>query len=583
MGHPLPDPKRVPYDLRRRLRDELTARRKQALRDPMPAILSGSVEQTLDDLLYLVDPMAFRHAAGELRSQLRSAFPNAAHDEQQHILQFAAELAMRLNSLLPAWNLSNAGIHTEALSPTEISAIAKDFGVLASDLAQPASAVAERLLSVWHRETAARFRAEAAEDAESEARAFVGPSVPHYIDAVGDAINSSNLRRIAELRWAGSTRSEISNDYAAFLAYTLLLGASFVTCNPPLVDLAWKAEPETWDPVVDRVIASHPDADADGLARTVTLEIVLANMRHLRPIFLLTEGRMGFVSLQVNPGRHDDAASMIDDARAIHRELRDRLAGNVPNVVFKLPGTGAGLEACAALVSEAIGVNITVNFGLFQHLAFAETIRHGSALLGVLSHMSGRLAFPVREELLGKLDELGKLGITETQARLAAAWSGVAVLKRLHRNLDARGIDLARVRPLIASLRVYTHAGLPSPIPDITEAVGTGIITVFPNVRRAFDRLPTVSLDGHRIESPVPDEVLNVLQHSEIFKQAYWLGPLAAPGETDAPELRPERVLALEDRTATAGWTPAANTLDEFCKAYDSFAERIQARRPRPA
>jgi hypothetical protein len=52
--------------------------------------------------------------------------------------------------------------------------------------------------------------------------------------------------------------------------------------------------------------------------------------------------------------------------------------------------------------------------------------------------MSGRLAFPVRDELLGKLGELGRHGIDEAQARLAASWSGIIVLKRLHQLLNAR-------------------------------------------------------------------------------------------------------------------------------------------------
>jgi hypothetical protein len=71
------------------------------------------------------------------------------------------------------------------------------------------------------------------------------------------------------------------------------------------------------------------------------------------------------------------------------------------------------------------------------------------------------------------------------------------------------------------------------------------------------------------------------LAHSELFKQAYWLGPLAAAGEADPPELRPAHPLALASRSATSAWTPVANTLNEFCKAYDSFVDRIQARRPR--
>jgi hypothetical protein len=161
-----------------------------------------------------------------------------------------------------------------------------------------------------------------------------------------------------------------------------------------------------------------------------------------------------------------------------------------------------------------------------------------------------------------------------------AAWSGVAVLDGSLRPRQP-GRRPECVKPLIASLRVYTgegYAGLPGPMPDITEILGTGIITVFPNVRRAFDRLPTVPLDGVRIDAPVPEEVFNSLRHSEIFKQAYRLGPLATGGETDTPELRPSHPLSVSDARATAEWTPVANTLDEFCKAYDSFTDYIQAR-----
>ncbi|MCJ7677961.1 MAG: hypothetical protein MUO35_09600, partial [Anaerolineales bacterium] len=532
---------------------------------------------------YFTDPPEFRRAAAELAPRMQAAFAPATLDEQRHMLLFCAELAIRLSSLIPAWNLSNIAANPNALSPNEIDDIAKDFKGLVSDLAQQPTATTKSLLDTWRRETAARFRAESAEDPAAEAAALVGGSVIDYVESVGDSVETSNLRRIAVLRESGATRTEISNDYAAFLPYTLLLGASFVTCNPPLVDLAWKAEPAQWDPIIDRLVAAQPQADGNSLARSVTLEIVLANMRRLRPIFLLTEGRMGCVSLQVNPKRHDDAESMLQDAAAIYAEFERRLEGGIPNVVFKLPGTHAGLIACRALTAAGIGVTITVNFGLFQHLPFASAIADGSAIFSTLAHMSGRLAFPVRDELLGKLGQLTGLGITEGQARIAAAWSGVAVLKRLHRCLVRQGIDLSRVKPLIASLRVYTdaaYAGLPSPIPDITEVLGTGILTVFPNVRRAFDRLPTVPLDGDRIEAPVPAEVFDVLRHSEIFKQAYCLGPLAA-GEPEPADLRPAHPLSLDDRTATASWTPVANTLDEFCKAYDPFVDRIQARRPR--
>jgi hypothetical protein len=194
--------------------------------------------------------------------------------------------------------------------------------------------------------------------------------------------------------------------------------------------------------------------------------------------------------------------------------------------------------------------------------------------------MSGRLAFPVRDELLGKLSDLTRHGIDEGKAREAAAWSGIIVLKRLHQLLGARGYDLARVKPLIASMRVYegdAYRGLPSPIPDISEAVGTGILTVFPNVRRAYDRLAELPINGRQIEAPAPERMLPILAHSEIFRQAYYLN-LPGWGD-DGPEMAPDRALKLEDEAATADWLPVRNTLAEFCKAYDVFVERIEGRR----
>ena len=98
---------------------------------------------------------------------------------------------------------------------------------------------------------------------------------------------------------------------------------------------------------------------------------------------------MGYVSLQVNPKIHDDPTTMIADIKSLYRELSDRLANGVPNVVFKLPATQAGLEACKHITELGIGVNITVNFAMFQQLPFAEAIQNGKALASYLTEMPG--------------------------------------------------------------------------------------------------------------------------------------------------------------------------------------------------
>jgi Transaldolase/Fructose-6-phosphate aldolase len=547
----------------------------------LQAILQGQVESVIDELLFFTPPSALAAILEPLERSILAGFPTATPREQASQLEFAVALATRMGSHLPRWNLADAARHGQsAFSLQQVNALARRTRGLALDLAGKQPQIAESLLQRFAAEAAVRFKAEAVPDPEAASRQWVGSTMEYYLDHFRQAVESSNLRRIADLRADNQTRSEISNDYAAFLPYTLHLGASFVTCNPPLVDIAWQADVERWNAVADRLIAETPQANGEELARRMTLEVVLSNMLQLRPIFLLTSGQTGCVSLQVNPKRHDDAQSMIGDANAIYAELRDRLGGSVPNVVFKLPATRAGLRACEALTSEGIGVNITVNFGLFQHLRFAEVIARGQSVFSVLSHMSGRLAFPVRDELLGKLGELAGFGIDEARARRAAAWSGVIVLKRLHQLLIAKGYDLSRVKPLIASMRVYegdAYAGLPCPIPDISEVIGTGILTVFPNVRRAFDGLTGIALHANQIEDPVPDEVLPVLAHSELFRQAYYVSDPAWADDGEA--LRPARVLDLDDEAATAEWLPVRNTLNEFCKAYDVFVERIEGRR----
>jgi len=551
----------------------------------MNLINRGSEQKAIEDLLFFSSPTDFSSILQSLQREIRDVFSVADEEDQERYLRFVVDLVLSLRSFLPRWNLQNKDRYREAaLTDAQIKTEMDRLQALATELAALAPVVAEDCLNRWRAEAVARLKAESASNPEDEAKALIGSSVREYVDNLSRELASSNVRRIADMQTAGQTLTEFSNDYAAFLKYAMYLGASFVTCNPPLVDLAWVADPERWNPVVDGIIADHPGADADALARLVTMEIVLDNMRLLRPIFLLNEGQLGCVCLQVNPRKHDDAGAMIADALFLYDSLQSRLDGGVPNVVFKLPGTKAGLEACRALTERGIGVTITVNFGLFQHLSFAQAIHEGQAIFACLVEMNGRLAYPVRDELLAKRDQLAAHGIDEAKAREAAAWSGVAVLKRLHQLLRARGYDLSRIKPLVASLRIYRGEGydtLPSAFPDITEVMGASIISVFPNIRHAFDSEPEIALDPQRIESPVPEDILDILTHSEIFKQAYYVAD-GKGMEAGDDRFRPDYELTLEDETGTATWSPVHNTLTEFCNSYDAFVQRILERKRSP-
>jgi hypothetical protein len=571
---------------RESLKAEIALARKQresfSQTDLSSLVDRGVVQEVLDNLIFFTAPDDFLACADTLLQDLKTAFETVDTERQRCRLRFLTDLTLSLLSFLPRWNLQNTDLYGEtAFTEGQVQAVANKVQALVTELEAKAPAVTQGLLNEWRSETTARLEAEDAVDPEAEALALVGGSIDEYITNVSFAIADSQLRKIAEMRAAGETRTEFANDYAAFLQYAMYLGASFVTCNPPLVDVVWATFPERWDQVVDEIIANHPGASDDELARLVTLEVVLDNMRLLRPVFLLTDGQMGCVCFQVNPHNHGDAQAMIADAVFVYEELRERFAGEVPNIVFKLPGTKAGLEACSALTGRGIGVTITVNFGMFQHIPFAKVIKDGQSIYSNLVEMNGRLAFPVRDELLGKLEELAEQGINEAQAREAAAWSGVAVIKRAQSLLEGQGYDLDHVKTLVASLRIYEgedYTDLPSAFPDITEIIGTSILSVFPNVRRAFDAQNGVQLAPLQIERSVPEHVLQALTHSEIFKQAYYVADRDWVSDDD-DHFRPDYELSLDDEQGTASWKPVHDTLSSFSDSYDKTIERIQGRR----
>jgi len=565
--------------MRQQIANELRAERRLSPEDVEGMIESGEPEAAAHRILFYASPMDFAPALSAVRQRLVTRFAGASDKHKGACIAFLSELVVSLQSLLVNWNLTNASLHGERILQSGICKAEALACLQAIDECEAAAPhVARAILVQWRKEARARFVAQGSKQPDVDTEQLMGRSIGAYLRNLVRSVESSHLRRVAEMRVSGSTQTELGNDYAAFLKYTMYLGASFVTTNPVLVDVAWTANPEYWDPVMVQIVSENPQAEGEELARLATLEVVWANMRLLRPVFLLTNGDMGCVSLQVNPKRHGEAEAMIADAQNIYAALTERLGGNVPNVVFKLPGTLAGLAACRALTKQGIGVNITVNFGLFQLLRFAEVIQEGQAIFSVLSEMNGRLAYPVRDELLAKLPDLKAQGIEEADAREAAAWSGVAVLKKLQRLMRVKGYDIGRIRPLVASLRIYREGAgydrLPSAYPDITETLGVPILTVFPDVRHAFDLEPCMELRGTSVDEPVPERVLSVLSHSEIFRQAYYVA-YRKWVEAEDERFRPHVPLALEDVDAVAQWEPVRATLGQFAQSYDHFLSRL--------
>jgi len=111
----------------------------------------------------------------------------------------------------------------------------------------------------------------------------------------------------------------------------------------------------------DHVIARRDGASAEDLYLTLAIEDAQVAADLLRPVYEGTDGRDGFVSLEISPYLAHDTPDTVEEARM----LWGRLAR--PNVLIRIPSTVAGIAAIRTLVEEGVNVNATLVFGRFRY------------------------------------------------------------------------------------------------------------------------------------------------------------------------------------------------------------------------
>ena len=85
-----------------------------------------------------------------------------------------------------------------------------------------------------------------------------------------------------------------------------------------------------------------------------------------RSVYDSTDGKDGYVSLEVNPHLAHDTLGTIEEARRLWAAL------SRPNVLIKVPATVEGLIAIHQLISEGININVTLLFGLPRYRQVAQ-------------------------------------------------------------------------------------------------------------------------------------------------------------------------------------------------------------------
>ena len=131
----------------------------------------------------------------------------------------------------------------------------------------------------------------------------------------------------------------------------------------------------------------------------------------LLPVFESSEGRDGFVSLEVSPRLADDTGATVEEGL--------RLAGLVGrrNLMIKVPGTAAGIPAVEQLISEGVNVNVTLLFAQKNYEQVAQAYIDGVDKLVAKGGNAGEIA-SVASFFVSRIDSLADDLIGE---RIAAA------------------------------------------------------------------------------------------------------------------------------------------------------------------
>ena len=352
------------------------------------------------------------------------------------------------------------------------------------------------------------------------------------------SIQKSQIRQICELGRTKELATIWGHDYCSGLSHSIRRGACFVTRNPAKINLFRQDHPVIWAEMVDEIKENHKGITLEQLISYLYLKVVAISMRDLYPIYEVTNSQYGFVCMQVNPRNWEDPKKMIEEVDFWYKELQIELGIADPNVVFKIPAVKAGLEATEVLVSKNYRLCITLNFSIRQHEAFTDLIKHGINHSFVVL-MSGYLDDAVDKELVG-------LGIADST--VFSRHAAEAVIRKSYSNLRARrdsktSILSAAIRgdwTIRNSLTAYTD----SPMYFTTV---TGRIENFDSKPRSL--VPMV-------EDPIPQKILDVLERSIIFKQAYY-----------------NKLLDMDN---VSEFIPLQNVLKTFLEAFDEIEASLQ-------
>jgi transaldolase len=140
-------------------------------------------------------------------------------------------------------------------------------------------------------------------------------------------------------------------------------GISGVTANPTIFDKSISSG-HAYDEQMTQLIREGKSTNEIYEALVIQDIRTVADLLH--PIYESTEGKDGYVSLEVSPELAHDTQGTIAEVRRFWKMV-DR-----PNLMIKIPGTPEGLPAIYEALRDGININITLIFSIETYREVAD-------------------------------------------------------------------------------------------------------------------------------------------------------------------------------------------------------------------
>jgi transaldolase len=175
------------------------------------------------------------------------------------------------------------------------------------------------------------------------------------------------LETLGQSVWLDFIKRDLirSGELSRLIAQDCLRG---MTSNPVLFEKAID-ESQEYNEAISKMAKQNKPVNQ--IYEALTIKDVQEAADAFRDVYQKTEGKDGYVSLEVNPHLAYDTQATISEARRLWHEL------NRPNVLIKVPATKEGLPAITQLLSDGINVNVTILFGLPRYKEVAQAYISG--------------------------------------------------------------------------------------------------------------------------------------------------------------------------------------------------------------